>query len=62
MGVFNLTLWIGAGVGPVVGGLLNDHVAPVATWYGGLVMGLGAALGFMWLLRVRQQDEFDNVK
>lgn len=62
MGVFNLTLWIGAGVGPVVGGLLNDRVAPVATWYGGLAMGLGATLGFILLPRVRQRDEFDNVK
>jgi MFS family permease len=55
MGVFNLALWIGVGIGPVVGGLLNDHVAPVATWYGGLAMGLGATLGFVLLARIRQR-------
>lgn len=35
----------------IVGGFLNDKLAPVSIWYGGLVMGLGAALGFVLLAR-----------
>ncbi len=50
MGVYNLTWGVGYGVGPVIGGLLSDQIAPVATWYGGLGIGLAAAVGFvaMW--------------
>jgi len=51
MSVYGLTWGIGFGIGPVIGGLLNDHLAPVAIWYGGLVMGLVAALGFILLTR-----------
>jgi len=51
MSVYSLTWGIGFGIGPVVGGLLNDKVAPVAIWYGGLVMGLAATLGFVLLGR-----------
>jgi MFS family permease len=46
MGMYNLTWGAGFGIGPVIGGLLNDRVAPVATWYGALVIGLAAAAGF----------------
>jgi hypothetical protein len=35
----------------VIGGVLNDRVAPVAIWYGGLLMGLTAAAGLMLLER-----------
>jgi hypothetical protein len=31
---------------------LNDNVAPVAIWYGGMAMELGAILGFVLLARV----------
>lgn len=51
MGVYNLTWSVAAGIGPVIGGLLNDHLAPVAIWYGALVMGAAGALGFLWLDR-----------
>ncbi len=54
MSVLGLTWQVGFGIGPVLGGFLNDRVAPVAIWYGGLVIGLVAALGFMllaWRLR-----------
>jgi MFS family permease len=51
MGLYSLTWNIGFGVGPVLGGLLNDQIAPVAIWYGGLVIGLAGAVGFAVLGR-----------
>lgn len=53
MGLFGVTWNIGFGIAPVLGGLLNDHLAPAATWYGGLVLGLIAAAGFHLLARRR---------
>ena len=49
MGIFSLSFRIGAGIGPVIGGVLSDTIAPVATWVGGVGVCLVAALGF-WLL------------
>jgi len=49
MGIFSLSFRIGAGIGPVIGGVLSDTIAPVATWIGGVGVCLVAALGF-WLL------------
>jgi MFS family permease len=51
MSVYGLTWSIGFGIGPVIGGFLSDNLAPVATWYGGLVTGLAAAFGFLLLAR-----------
>lgn len=51
MGLYSLTWNIGFGVGPVLGGLLNDRLAPVAIWYGGLILGLVGAAGFALLGR-----------
>ncbi|MEW6569168.1 MAG: MFS transporter [Chloroflexota bacterium] len=49
MGLYSLTWSVGFGIGPVLGGYLNDHVAPAAIWYFGLALGLGAAAGFLLL-------------
>lgn len=51
MGFFAVTYTIGSGVGPVVGGFLNDYIAPAATWYGGALFAFGAAAGFVLLAR-----------
>jgi MFS family permease len=51
MGVYGLTWSLGFGIGPVIGGLLNDNIAPVAIWFGALVMGLLATAGFVLLSR-----------
>lgn len=51
MGIYGLTWGIGFGLGPVLGGYLNDNITPVAIWYGALVIGLVATLGFLLLSR-----------
>jgi MFS family permease len=51
MGLFGITWNIGFGIAPVIGGLLSDRVAPVAPWYGGLAVGVAAAVGFLVLAR-----------
>jgi len=51
MGAFALSFRVGAGIGPVLGGLLSDNIAPVAIWYGGMVFCLIAAAGYFILVR-----------
>lgn len=43
MSVFGLSASVSFGLGPPLGGWLSDNIAPVAIWYGGLVLGLAAA-------------------
>ncbi len=52
MGLYGLTWSVAFGIGPVLGGWLNDNVAPVATWVGGLAAGLIGVAGFLALQRV----------
>ncbi len=49
MGLYGLTWGVAFGVGPVLGGWLNDNIAPVATWIGGMLIGLVAVAGFLLL-------------
>jgi len=51
MSVAGLTWSAAFGIAPVLGGYLNDNIAPVATWYGGFVVGLFGILGFYILSR-----------
>jgi MFS family permease len=48
--------WLGWGLArtlaPLIGGFLNDNLAPRAIWIGGLVIGLASALGLFLLSRV----------
>jgi len=62
MSVYGLTWGIGFGIGPVIGGFLNDNLAPVAIWYGGLVMGLVATLGFVLLTRALWAQEAEPTR
>jgi MFS family permease len=64
MSIYSVTYSLGIGFGPVIGGLLNDHVAPAAIWYGGLTIGLLAVAGFVrlaWSLPARRAPEFAEV-
>jgi MFS family permease len=47
MSVFSLSWGVAAGIGPVIGGVLNDNIGPQAIWYGG---GLIGGLGALWFL------------
>ena len=48
--------WLGWGMArtlsPIIGGFLNDNIAPRAIWIGGLLIGLTSALGIFLLSRV----------
>ncbi len=48
--------WLGWGVArtlaPIIGGFLNDNIAPRSIWVGGLVIGLTSAIGLFFLNRI----------
>jgi MFS family permease len=48
-GLYGLGWGVAFGIGPVIGGLLNDNIAPAATWLAGAAFGLIAAAGFALL-------------
>jgi MFS family permease len=55
MSLFGLSWPIGAGVGPLIGGILSDTLGPRATWFGGLAIGLLSAAIFLHLFRHPQR-------
>jgi MFS family permease len=64
MGIFSLTYTVGSGFGPVMGGFLNDNLAPVAIWYGGALCATISAGWFVWMWRRRKswtQIEIDPI-
>lgn len=54
MGAIEVLYPVASGVGPVLGGLLNDNVAPVAMWYGAGAMALLGAIALFGM--TVQQD------
>jgi predicted MFS family arabinose efflux permease len=51
LGAFWVTVEIARAIGPVMGGLLNDNLAPAAIWYAGGLMALLGALMFARMAR-----------
>ena len=51
MSLYGLTWSVAAGIGPVMGGFLNDNVGPKSIWHGGFLIGLLSASIFMVLAR-----------
>jgi MFS family permease len=49
MSIYSLTMGLGQGIGPVIGGFLNDNIAPVAIWYGTMALGMLSYLVFFSL-------------
>ena len=54
MSLYGLTWPIGAGIGPLFGGILSDTLGPRSTWFGGLLIGLVSAVIFFLLSRKPQ--------
>jgi MFS family permease len=52
MSAYSLTMGAAKGFGPMIGGFLNDAVAPVTMWYGAMTMAFGA-MGIYLLLHRR---------
>jgi predicted MFS family arabinose efflux permease len=48
---------VAAGIGPVVGGFLNDNVSPQAIWFGGGLIGFIGALWFLLQLKNQKTSE-----
>ena len=57
MSVFSLCWGIASGVGPVVGGYLNDNISPQAIWFGGGAIGLLGAIWFLFQSRKQKASE-----
>ena len=57
MSIFSLSWGVAAGIGPVVGGYLNDYISPQAIWYGGGFIGFCGALWFLIQLKNRKTSE-----
>jgi MFS family permease len=53
MSIAGFTWSASIGIAPLLGGYLNDNIAPVAIWYGGFLIGLLGILGF-FILSKRQ--------
>jgi len=51
MSIYGLTWHVASATGPVIGGFLNDTLAPTATWYGGMVVGFLGMAGFIRMAR-----------
>lgn len=56
MGILSLSWPLAAGVGPLIGGFLNDSFSPVAMWLGASSMALVGAIGFVGLAHFRRHQ------
>ncbi len=51
MSIYGLTWGVATGIGPVLGGILNDNLGPTTIWVGAFVIGLIGTTGFLLLRR-----------
>ncbi len=56
MSLYSLTWGVASGIGPVVGGFLNDYISPQAIWFGGGLIGFIGAILFLGMFQ-RQRVE-----
>lgn len=62
MGLFGIAFPVAMGIGPVIGGMLNDAIAPVAIWYGaGLIALVGAVVFFSLSRRIDQPETTEAI-
>lgn len=57
MSIFSLYWAIASGIGPLMGGILNDSIGPKAIWFGGALFPIIGALGFLLLRRHEVGDK-----
>ena len=55
-GVMGFSWMIPWMIGPLLAGLIMDNGDPNWVWYGSAILGLVAALGFLWLRKSHDQD------
>jgi len=53
MGFSKMIPWM---IGPLLAGLIMDNGDPNWVWYGSAILGMVAALGFLWLRKSHNQD------
>jgi MFS family permease len=51
MSIYGLTWGVASGIGPVIGGVLNDNIGPLWIWVGAGLAGLVSVAGFLLLSR-----------
>lgn len=57
MGIFGLGWPLAAGIGPVIGGFLNDNFSPVAMWVGASSLAWIGAAGFVAIMLYRRRKK-----
>jgi len=57
MSIFGLSWRVALGVGPILGGVLNDNIGPKAIWYGGAILGFASTILFIVLRILNVQGE-----
>ena len=57
MGIFGLGWPLAAGIGPVIGGFLNDNFSPIAMWIGASGLALVGAMGFIAIMLYRRREK-----
>lgn len=55
MGFYSLSFGLSRGISPLMGGLLNDNIAPSAIWLGGAAMAAIGSISFL-ILKNRKQN------
>jgi len=61
MSIFSLSWGVAAGIGPMVGGYLNDNISPRAIWYGGGLIGLIGAIWFLLQSKYNKTPESQKI-
>jgi MFS family permease len=60
MSIYWLAWGVSRGAAPLIGGFLNDNIAPAAIWVGGLVIGLVSAAGLAFLAQAQPQKAMET--
>ena len=57
MSLYSLTIGAAKGIGPVVGGILNDQIAPAAIWYGAATMAAMSICVYLLLYQSLRREK-----